>query len=277
MMRFRVLLLYHYCRAKKRHFGNLLRSIYTMYQTNYSALPETTSAAQKGNKPCVTQKAEWAEMQQLVARIARQYYLPPQSPLEEEDLLQEGYLGWLEAKRRFDAQRLSCEQSQPANREEAFKAYAAHWVHKYISDALHRYRSALSYPPSHPLDDTLPIRSLDTVVHQGEEEADSITLADVLSDTAPTPEQKMLHTEDRQRLQTALQRLSSRERMLITRLYGLDGEASDLPQSSMTAYELAAEQGISYWSIRKMHARALRKMQFSCFPSAIRSRQVADK
>lgn len=185
----------------------------------------------------------------LVNRIARQYPIPATSCLAPADLIQEGYLGLLEALRHFDP-----------NRDVTFRSYAAWWVRKYITEALHRYRTAVSYPPSHPFSEQDFSVSLDKPVSaspsaDGDEDTDA-TLADTIpATTCPTPEQLLIQRQDMQLLQQAFADLAPREQLILTRLYGLDD------REPATAEALASALSVSQWSIHKLRERALRKLK----------------
>ena len=95
----------------------------------------------------------------LIKHIARRYHIPPTSCLETADLIQEGYIGLLEAQKHYCPKQTS-PKAPLQNTNASFETYAASWIHKFINEAIHRYRSALSYPPSHPFgndDGTIPL------------------------------------------------------------------------------------------------------------------------
>lgn len=72
------------------------------------------------------------QYQGLVRRIARQYRIPS-IPLE--DLEQEGFIGLIEAAKRYNSQLNS-----------VFAPYASYWVRKYILDAIRRYGYIIELP-----------------------------------------------------------------------------------------------------------------------------------
>lgn len=187
----------------------------------------------------------------LVAHIARRYHIPATSCLEPADLIQEGYLGLLEGFRRLDPSRRRALDDLGSSET----AYLAHYIHKFISEAIHRYRSAVSYPPSRLFTDDDATISLDTIIHHGQDGSEDITLADTIPDPSPTPEQLLITLQDEQRLYQALACLTPREQLILTRLYGLDNHDPD------SAETLATALSVSKWSIHKLRERALRKLQ----------------
>lgn len=179
----------------------------------------------------------------LVQNIAHCYHIPASSCLQPADLIQEGYLGLHEAQKLYDPNQAS------------FETYASKWIHKFIADAVHRYRSAVSYPPSHPFTDDDCTIPLDKPVSSPEEEGDA-TLADTIADTSnPTPEQRLINLQDEHILRQAIATLTPREQLILTRLYGLDG------REPATVEALATALAVSHWAIHKLRERALRKLR----------------
>ena len=181
----------------------------------------------------------------LVKSILRHYHIPEASCLDYNDLLQEAFLGILEAQQRFNP-----DLGVP------FEAFAATYIHKYANDAIHRFRSPLSYPTAHPLSDNeLRTLSTETVVAQDDDGSEPILLIETVASDCPTPEQILIALQDKHILRQALAMLSPREQLVLTRLYGLDN-------SEPTAAEtLAQELNCSIWAIHKIRERASRKLK----------------
>jgi RNA polymerase sigma factor (sigma-70 family) len=119
--------------------------------------------------------------QGLVMHFARRYRLPD---LELDDLVQEGFIGLLQAARRYD----------PA--QGAFSTYAAYWITKYLRQV---YAAARLQQDVLPLPDTLP---------------DPRAAAQGLSTPPPLSP----------RLQHWLAGLDAEERRVLELRYGLTGE-----------------------------------------------------
>lgn len=184
---------------------------------------------------------------QLVKSILHHYHIPAASCLDENDMLQEAYLAILEAQLRFNP-----DHGTP------FEAFAATYIHKYANDAIHRYRSRLSYTASRPFtEDDKPTLSMDTVVTQDEDGSDPILLSDTLASDTPTPEQILIWLQDKHLLQQALTQLTPREQLILTYLYGLNGH------EPIAAEALATTMAVSKWSIHKVRERALKKLHKS--------------
>lgn len=190
----------------------------------------------------------------LIKHIARRYHIPPTSCLETADLIQEGYIGLLEAQKHYCPKQNS-PKTPLQNTNASFETYAASWIHKFINEAIHRYRSAISYPPSHPFgndDGTIPLNKR---IASTEGETDT-TLADTIADNVtPTPEQCLISLQDDHILRKALAALNPREQFILTRFYGLDD------REPATTETLAKALSISHWAVHKLRQRALTKLK----------------
>lgn len=218
--------------------------------------------ANKSITPASVQKLHrsFEANQQIVNRVARKFYIPVHSCLTKEDLVQEGWLGLLEAEKRFDANKIIGQLPPDAipslvesSLNDAFSAFAAKWVFKYIADAIYQHRSALSYPPSHPLGEVATVLSLETIERPSEDEEDSITIADLLVDDAPNAEERIIQREKKTALKKSLSSLSEREQHILICLYGLNGNKPS------TLVEVAKQLGVSHWRVLQVRDKALRK------------------
>jgi len=170
----------------------------------------------------------------IVRTIVKQYhYLNLQ-----DDLMQEGYIGLIEAGRRYN----------PASGI-LFESYAAWWVRKYVKDAVRRYGYQLTMPERRKEDDTLPPPiSFDMPLY--EEDGDVITLSDTISDDTDLDE--MVDTKQKREL--LLRVLTEREQKLVRYYYGWDCE-------QLCIEKIADEMGLKSKYIYDILERALKKIQ----------------
>lgn len=169
----------------------------------------------------------------LVARIARRYTLPRACAITQDDLIQEGMLGVLEAQHHYD----------PAYGV-TFESYAAWWAKKYISEAYLRYSDCVSHD----------IRSLDVEVYR-DDNGEAVTLQEFVADEETLhAEQAMIKREEKAMVYSRLQQLPPRHRYVIERLF-LDEASHE---------EVAEEMHISKDRLFVIKYEALKKMQKKC-------------
>jgi RNA polymerase primary sigma factor len=214
----------------------------------------------------------------LVLSIARNYHT---SLVPFEDLVQEGAIGLMTA----------CERYDPA-RGFRFSTYATHWVRQAISRAIDNKARAIRVPAhvaeilrrieraraqilrengEEPTLEQLAARvgvsprkivaylqtgqdpvSLDMLV--GEDA--NTSLASLLNDkTATDPEDAVIRHEVEEELQTVLESLSERERMVMRRRLGLEDEEAHVLQ------DIGREMRLSRERVRQIENQARRKLQ----------------
>lgn len=198
-----------------------------------------------------------------------------------EDLVSEGNLGLIRAVERFDA-----------SIGAAFSTYATWWIRQAIFRAFERLPRAIRLPGHiaesmrkvhtcaallserlgrEPTEEELaaetgfslqklkelrrisqPMSSLDQPLGN---DAESRTLADHLADTEhPAPDESFAHSDQLENLARVLPDLPPRERQIITRRFGLDGEP---PQ---TLEEIGRRLGITRERTRQLQTLALQRL-----------------
>lgn len=214
----------------------------------------------------------------LVINLARRYYCPD-VPLE--DLIQEGAIGLMTAAERFDP-----------SLGYRFSTYATHWIRQSISRAIDTKARAIRVPayvseivrriercrielvrelgydppidllarrvgiPAHRLlaymRATQDPLSLDAIA--GREDRGNLwgTISDT---TAPDPEETVIDGELQQEIAAILDSLSARERAVMQRRFGFDGE------DGCPLQDLGSEFGISRERVRQIEAAALRRLR----------------
>jgi RNA polymerase primary sigma factor len=216
----------------------------------------------------------------LVINIAKGYHC---SMIPFEDLVQEGAIGLVTACERYDP-----------NRGYRFSTYATHWIRQAISRAIDNKSRAIRVPAHvsetlrkierarmemlretgvEPTVDQLAARvgvsqrkvasylqagldpvSLDMLV--GDEE--NTTLASLLNDKAAAdPEDEVIRREVEAEIHLVLNQLTERERTVMRRRLGFDGDESHVLQ------DIGAEMNLSRERVRQIEAQALKKIRRS--------------
>ncbi|HVK03574.1 MAG TPA: RNA polymerase sigma factor RpoD/SigA [Armatimonadaceae bacterium] len=224
----------------------------------------------------------------LVVSIAKAYR---SSGIPFEDLIQEGAIGLMTAAERFDPKR-----------GYRFSTYATQWIRQAIGRAVDNKAKSIRLPAhvseslrkidkarseirrevgEEPTTDQLaqktgissrkvtallnttqePI-SLDMPV--GDEE--NTSLGSLLYDrTSPDPQEELVDTEMREEIDSILATLDERERLIMRKRFGFDGEDTYVLQ------QIGEELNISRERVRQIEAQALRKLR-----SAARKRRLRD-
>lgn len=216
----------------------------------------------------------------LVINIAKGYH---SAMIPFEDLVQEGAIGLVTACERYDP-----------NRGYRFSTYATHWIRQAISRAIDNKSRAIRVPAHvsetlrkieraraellretgvEPTEEQLAARvgvsprkvaaylqagldpvSLDMLV--GDEE--NTTLAALLNDKAAAdPEDEVIRREVEAEIHQVLNQLTERERMVMRRRLGFDGDESHVLQ------DIGAEMNLSRERVRQIEAQALKKIRRS--------------
>jgi RNA polymerase primary sigma factor len=224
----------------------------------------------------------------LVVSIAKAYR---SSGIPFEDLIQEGAIGLMTAAERFD----------PA-RGYRFSTYATQWIRQAIGRAVDNKAKSIRLPAhvseslrkldkarsemrremgEEPTTEQLAQRtgisprkvasllnttqepiSLDMPV--GDEE--NTSLGSLLYDkTSPDPQEELIDTEMRDEIDSILATLDDRERLIMRKRFGFDGEDTYVLQ------QIGEELNISRERVRQIEAQALRKLR-----SAARKRRLRD-
>jgi len=218
----------------------------------------------------------------LVLKLATRYRT---GVLSLADLVQEGFVGLMEAANRFDT-----------SREVRFATYAQWWIRSTMQEFVLRNVSAVrSVTSSRQKSLMFTLRKMaddpETPAPDGETKAElaqrfgvsvaavdrmsmrmnafdqsldaaigpsgELTLKDVLADDGPTPEDTLVDTDERlQRrawLKSALADLPERERRII--------EERHLGDGKQLLRELGEEMGVSKERVRQLEARAMKALQ----------------
>jgi len=170
----------------------------------------------------------------IVATIVKQYHYSDW----QEDLMQEGMIGLIEAGRKYDP---ACGVT--------FESYAAWWARKYVKDAVRRYIHMIAIP-AHPKKDCSQTEVISYDQPLYEEDGDVVTLQDVLPDDTNLEEwlDRKLITEE------LMSVLNEREKKIVRNNFGLDSRV-------WSTEAIAAEMGLNTWTVHKVFERAVKKMQ----------------
>lgn len=161
-----------------------------------------------------------------------------------QDLMQEGYLGLVEAAKRYD----------PTTGVQ-FDSYASWWVRKYVREYIIRYGQTVNLPFTNKDIFDHITEDVDAVCY--EEDGDPITFADCIADDAEG-EKVWIHQQEINRLRKALQGLSEREQDIIRLIYGIGQDK--LPQA-----QIAQQLGITTMTVWRIHDAALKKLKKMLF------------
>ena len=177
----------------------------------------------------------------LVRVIVNQYQT---KGIDKQDLIQEGYLGLIEAAKQYD----------PSTGVQ-FTSYASWWIRKYVSRSIAQFINILPVPVRTGDQYTLKKRSFDDVF--AVEDGDVITFAEAITDGVCI-EQTIIEQEEtaelHERLRKALNALPENERYTIQHLYGFDAD-------EMSLEEIASQIGFSTEWIRRLKVRALKHLR----------------
>jgi len=214
----------------------------------------------------------------LVINIARRYFCPD---VPFEDLVQEGAIGLMTACERFDP-----------NRGYRFSTYATHWIRQAISRAIDTKARAIRIPAyvsdtvrkiercraelmremgqDPPLDVLaqrvgIPVRRLIGYIRATQDplSLDAITsredranLWGTIDDAAALdPEDTVIDGELQREIGEILDSLTERERAVMRRRFGFDGE------DGCPLQDIGSEFGISRERVRQIEATALRRLR----------------
>ena len=160
----------------------------------------------------------------LVRTIAYQYDFPP---MTHHDLMQEGYMGLMEAAKHYDP-----------STNLTFDRYASWWIRKFITRAMNRQ---------------VPTISLTAV--RCKEDEHPLTFEDTVPNNDDTPDMACIRKENYAALYRAIDALGERERLVIMHLFGLrDAEL-------LTRDQLAQRLQITYWGVDQLYHRTLVRLR----------------
>ena len=177
----------------------------------------------------------------LVRVIVNQYQT---KGIDKQDLIQEGYLGLIEAAQRYDA-----------STGIQFSSYASWWIRKYVRNSIAQFINILPVPTRSGDEYTRKKRSFDDVF--AIEDGDVITFAEVITDgeyIEQTIIEQEICQEKRRECEKSLAKLPPQELKVIRGLYGFDGH----PKSTS---QLAKEMQVSQEWVVDLHHRALKRMR----------------
>lgn len=178
------------------------------------------------------------QFEPMVRNIARQF---SNHQDDQEDLMQEGYIGLIEAAKRYDP-----------NTGVRFESYASWWVRKYMR--LWMLNNSQIVRLSAKTDDYYKPLTEDIEKPCYEEDGELICYADILTDGI-TPETDVIRQEETEQMKEVMRQvLSDREQQLIQKIYGFDGKPVPMK-------EYAEKIEVSYDRVKKMHARSIRKLR----------------
>jgi len=174
----------------------------------------------------------------IVRTIVKQYHYLNM----EEDLMQEGYMGLVEAGRKYNPE---CGVK--------FESYAAWWVRKYVKDATRRYGYVLAMPERRKEDDTLPPPlSFDMPMY--DEDGDVITLADTMADDTDLDET----VDVKLKREIVLNVLNEREQTIVRYYYGWECDQLGIS-------DIGEKMGLTFWNVHKIFCRAIEKIKMHFF------------
>jgi RNA polymerase primary sigma factor len=198
-----------------------------------------------------------------------------------DDLVSEGNVGLLRAARNFDP-----------SRGTKFISYAVWWIRKAIIHALSEQAAGIRVPHTQRrkiravldmerrlagelgrragreeiagrlqtstarIDRILQVKAFEVSFEEPVRGGSDITISESLADRSrPDPLNALIRSESRARVRSALEGLGDRERRVLARRFGLEGERAQ------TLRELGTELGLSPEAIRLIEKRATKKMR----------------
>ena len=172
----------------------------------------------------------------IVRTIVRRYG----KVTNNEDLMQEGYIGLIEAARRYDP-----------TMGVRFDSYASWWIRKYVREYIIRYGQTVSLPFTRKDIFDHITEDVDAVLY--EEDGDAITFADCIADDTDT-DAEQAHQQQLNRLHEAIQGLPVREQTIIRQIYGIGQKK--IPQT-----QIAQQLGITPVTVWRIHDATLKKLK----------------
>jgi len=155
--------------------------------------------------------------------------------MERDDLLQEAYLGLIDAAEGFDA-----------DRGVRFSTYAWWHIRKRITEALNKQNDMIRTPRR--AKDRVQCLSLDY------EYDHDLTMLDHLEDGSPEPWQELAEQERVDALHELIKELPDREGLIIRLRYGVNTE-------KMTLAKVAGVLGVTPERVRQLQRRAEKKLR----------------
>mgnify|MGYP003292455600 CR=1 FL=1 len=158
----------------------------------------------------------------------------------KQDLMQEGFIGLMEAAKRYDP-----------STGVRFESYASWWVRKYIREWILN-NSQIVRLSCKTEDYHKPLtEDIETPLY--EEDGDLICYADILTD-GTTIETDLIRQEEFQWLKEAIEKLSAREQQIIRKIYGIG-------QKKVPQKQIAKQLGITPMTVWRIQDAALKKMK----------------
>ena len=157
-----------------------------------------------------------------------------------QDLMQEGYIGLIEAARRYDS-----------TTGVQFNSYACWWIRKYVREYIIRYGQTVSLPFTHKDIFDHVTEDIDATCY--EEDGDAITFADCIADDTDI-DAEQAHQQQLNRLHHVIQRLPPREQTIIRQIYGIG-------QNKVPQTQIAQQLGISPVTVWRICEKTLKKLK----------------
>lgn len=192
-----------------------------------------------GNKECLQLLLE--QNKALIYKVAKRFFTGRDNAIDQEDLIQEGYIGFIQAIEKYDEEK-----------EVVFITYAYYWVYQ----AMHRFM----YPTRNKINNkNMQVSSLNAMIARTYNDKElQETLAD--EDIYPGIEENIANKEDYKHVEKILttnKRVNPNALQIIRLRYGFNDE------KCYTLEEIADELGISKERVRYIQESAFRELRRS--------------
>lgn len=172
----------------------------------------------------------------LVTSIARRYQ---HRGIDWQDLVQEGIIGLNRAIEKFDPAK-GCR----------LNTYAKWWIRRQMGRATATPKGSDDLSPADSPSNPMPISLNSLVTHEEDMEA-----LEMLQSEEPLPEESVAQQQSVELVQQLLDQLPLRERNILKRLYGLEG------QKILSLSQAGEQLGLSRDQIRYAHSQTLKALR----------------